>query len=748
MADQAPTPSDRLRPRVVIGLLLGYALAALIASYPSVLQGRSALAVADLTDPLQHLWTMRWYRDCLLEGRSPFLAPVLQAPVGSPLGLYSPLLLQSILYLVLSGMGAGDVLAYNLILLIQAVFTGFATFLLAWHLLRRRVPSALAGLLAMLSGPMVFAAQSGGTELLSLGGFPLFLLGWMRLVERPSAPRLLAANGAFLLLALGSPYYAFMSAFPAALFVVVEATQGGWRGVPAWLRPRWGWLLGFSAIVVLSLPLAAPTQLWAAWQGVPMGRSRAHFEQFRAIPWGYVIPPPANRLTALVVPPFWSTPGVVERESIYLGAVTLGLLGLGAARRVRFRHSGFLWACLGMLVVLSMGPHATIGSTRVPLPGSWLWDHLPGFRTMRVPARFGFLGAICAAVLAGGAMAALLDRARSRPRRLALAAGLPLLALADLSSVPFPSRALPDLPPAYARLADRAPDARICEIHPTGSGFDFLRYESTLAYWQSRHGLTTSAGNPGVENRRYSARVLASSPFFYALLADPGYLDGPRPVSLSPVQASRFEDLARLWLLAHEYDYLVMHKWTWDGSPTPPALLRARGRLADAIVDEDELVAVLDPRRLPPPTRPVALCRSGWRERLPRFGVPAAIAEQEAEILVSNPAPGLPLRLELAASSYLEPRLVRLESGGRVLARWEVRPESASTLISPPIALPEGIHALVLSSDGACRPRRPEYAPVPGDESPFSLWVTSIRLLPEPAAIGQADGPSRAPLAR
>ncbi|QDV38851.1 hypothetical protein [Tautonia plasticadhaerens] len=744
MADQAPTPPDRLRPRFVIGLLAAYTLAALVASYPSTLQGRSALAVADLTDPLQHLWTMRWYRDCLLGGRSPFVSPVLQAPVGSPLGLYSPLLLQSILYLVLAGMGAGDVLAYNLILLIQAVFTGFATFLLAWHLLRRPVPSALAGLLAMLCGPMVFAAQSGGTELLSLGGFPLFLLGWMRLVERPSAGRLAAANGAFLLLALGSPYYAFMSAFPAALFAAVEATRGGGRGGAAWLRPRWRWLIGFSAIVLLSLPLAAPTQLWAAWQGVPMGRSRAHFEQFRAIPWGYVIPPPANRLTALVVPPFWSTPGVVERESIYLGAVTLGLLGLGAVGRVRFRHSGFLWACLGMLVVLSMGPHTTIGSTRIPLPGSWLWDHLPGFRAMRVPARFGFLGAACAAVLAGGTTAALLDRVRSRPRRLALAVGLPLLALADLSSVPFPSRALPDLPPAYARLAVRAPDARICEIHPTGSGFDFLRYESTLAYWQSQHGLTTSAGNPGVENRRFTARILASSPFFYTLLADPGYLaDDPGPIPLPPVQGARFEDLTWLWIHAHRYDFIVMHKWTWDGSPPPPALLRARERLAAAIVDEDGQVVVLDPRRLPPPSRPVALCRSGWRERLIRLGAPAAIAEQDAEILAYNPTPGLPLRLELAASSYLEPRLVRLESGGRVLARWEVRPESASTLLSPPISLPEGIHALVLSSDGACRPRRPEYAPVPGDEAPFSLWVTSIRLLPEPKETATATaGPT------
>ena len=45
---------------------------------------------------------MRWYKSCLMESRNPFYCPEIQYPVGVPLGYFSPLLLQSLQYLILS----------------------------------------------------------------------------------------------------------------------------------------------------------------------------------------------------------------------------------------------------------------------------------------------------------------------------------------------------------------------------------------------------------------------------------------------------------------------------------------------------------------------------------------------------------------------------------------------------------------------------------------------------------------------
>ena len=71
-----------------------------VATYPTVLTLGSTLPGG--TDTLQHLWVMRWYKTCLLEGRPIFRCPELQYPTGAPLGNFSALQLQALLYFPLS----------------------------------------------------------------------------------------------------------------------------------------------------------------------------------------------------------------------------------------------------------------------------------------------------------------------------------------------------------------------------------------------------------------------------------------------------------------------------------------------------------------------------------------------------------------------------------------------------------------------------------------------------------------------
>ena len=79
---------------------------------------------------------LRWYKTCLLEGRSPLRLPEIQYPVGSPLGNFSPLYFQGLLYLPLSAVIPNDVLCYNALWFTEFVLAGMGTFALAWHVLR------------------------------------------------------------------------------------------------------------------------------------------------------------------------------------------------------------------------------------------------------------------------------------------------------------------------------------------------------------------------------------------------------------------------------------------------------------------------------------------------------------------------------------------------------------------------------------------------------------------------------------
>ena len=85
---------------------------------------------------------------------------------------------------------------------------------------------------------------------------------------------------------------------------------------------------------------------------------------------------------------------------------------------------------------------------------------------------------------------------------------------------------------------------------------------------------TDLGGNPGVTTRDYEVEIHSGSPFHYGRLSDPSYLLNEGSVTCDLVTETRFEDYAWLFLKVHNYDYLILHKWTWDGSPTPTSLAK------------------------------------------------------------------------------------------------------------------------------------------------------------------------------
>ncbi len=138
------SPEGRLAAVDLAVALTIFVAVALFASYPLISTiGRNV--PGSLYDPLQHLWIMKWYRSCLLEGRSPLICPGLQFPVGAPIGNFSPLHIQSLLFIPLTILLGNDVLAFNLVWLTALVTTGLGTALLAWQAVHDRAASLFAG---------------------------------------------------------------------------------------------------------------------------------------------------------------------------------------------------------------------------------------------------------------------------------------------------------------------------------------------------------------------------------------------------------------------------------------------------------------------------------------------------------------------------------------------------------------------------------------------------------------------------
>lgn len=706
-----------------------YAAAAAVATFPMVLHFATAMPQSG-ADGLQHLWVMRWYRSCLLEGRAPWFSAELQYPVGVPLGYFSPLHLQSLLYLPLSFLTGNDILIYNLIWSAAIVTTGLGTFVLGWYVLRDRSSAMVAGLLAMLSGPMRLHAY-GHLELVTLGAFPLFLVLWMRFVDRPSRGRLLGAGGGYVLLAMSAAYYLVFAVFPAALYVVWRmagsARRRNWRAI----RRLAVGLVGFAGLVVPALLVLFSAHVWTIAHGYEMGRLRFEFEHYRAPLWSYLVPIPGDLASRLL--PFnpydRAGLGPLPMELIsYLGIATLVLLHRAWFRRVAFVSSGYLWTSLGLMVVLSLGPHVQVGGLEVPMPAGWLWAHFPPMRMTRVPARFNLFAAVFAAVVAGAGLRDLLASRRRRAVRTALAMAVGGLAVADLSLLPFGTQTHPPMPAAYASLLERSPDAHILEAPHRDSGAHYL--PALAAYWQSIHGGTTTAGYAGHVNEPYNDLVAWNSPFRADLMAREGFLDNPGAVDFEFVRGAPFEGYAWLYLKEHDIDHVMLHRW--PGASAVPAAQADRlvELLRHAMVDESPEAVVFASERLAPPSEPVAVYTTGWGRRLPRGDRIACQVGPEASLVAYNPDPSRPVRLALEAAAFHRPRTVTIRDGERVLARWLVLPGPYQSFLTPPVTLPGGVRRLTIESDGATRPGRPKGR----DNPPFSLFVSGISLKAGPSA--------------
>ena len=687
----------RLGGRALVAALCGYAVALAIATYPAVTRLGSELP-GSWIDPSVHFWLLRWYESCLTEGHSPFVCPDVQYPAGAVIGNYAPLPLEAAFVLPLNAAVPNLVLWLNIYWLVGFLTTGLGTFLLCWRILRDRAASFLGGLLAMLSTPMLLHGQ-GHPEIVQMGAFPVFLVAWLDWLDRPSARRLAWAWLWYMLMAASASYYGIIAAFPGALAVawgMVRAGRPGWRG---WLRERVGGLVAFSAAAVAALAGVFACQVWAALNGVPMERPEWMFNVYGAEWWGYLTPTKSQPLGRLVGDAYASYGGTIVERASYLGVVSIGLIAYAGVRRVRFKRSGYWWATLAMLVVLSFGASSRIGGVEVPMPCGWLRDLLPPVRLMRVPARLNLFAAVVGALIAAAGARHLLGLLPGPRSRGLVVAGLAALAVADLGMAPFPTSVMPEAPTIYGELLADEPDAAFLEVpqYHDASTPPCWALNALCGLWQSEHHGRTAAGYSANSNKRYEDLAGRPSPFADLLLATPGYLSDPDRLTVDLVSGVRFGDYAWLYLTAHGFDYVVLHHWLTDSPDASyrPQVERLRELLRPAEVYEDDRVVVYDRRRLPTPTAAVALPTEGWS--CGPFPAASVALRDPATIAVYRPMSSPAPRLSIVARAMGGPRTLSVRLDGREVARWVVSADDFRTYATPPLPLPAGQGALTIA---------------------------------------------------
>jgi hypothetical protein len=448
------------RPR--LASLALFATLAIIQTWP-LASDPAHLSRNDNGDTMLNEWTIAWVAHQAPRAPLRLYDGNIFYPERDTLAYSEAMIVQSAMAAPILWLGASPVLAYNLVLLAGFTLTAWAACLVIARWTDDWVAGILAGTLAGFNAHTIsrlphLQAQHG--EFL-----PLALFALDALLRDPRAAHALRLAGWFALQALTSVYLLVFTAFGLTAASLVRPET--WRGD----RLRNIVLAAGVALLVL-LPFLLP--YWRVHSDQGLTRSLADARWFAATWTDYLTTPGRFHGES------WSYRfASSSTTSLFPGVAGFALAAFAIASGVAFRDSRARM-CLAMGVcgvALSFGPK---------MPGyEWLYRAVPLLHAIRAPVRFGYLGIVAVAMLAGFGLAEL---RRRLPIRWAGASAAAALALAIIE----PFRAPLYLPrfeavaPIYRQLRD-VPGAVVVELpfpHPWAVFHNAKYMLNSTAHWK------------------------------------------------------------------------------------------------------------------------------------------------------------------------------------------------------------------------------------------------------------------------
>ncbi|MFH1175812.1 MAG: discoidin domain-containing protein [Acidobacteriota bacterium] len=214
------------RPLAALALFVALAL---LMTYPLAL--RLGSSVTDRGDPLLNTWILAWDVKQILDGNaSTFFEANIFYPHARTLAYSEHLFPQASLALPVLVLSGNPILAYNFVLLVAFVFSGFGMYLLARHLTGSTAGAVVAGVIFAFS-PFMFS-HLAHMQVIFAGGIPLTFLFLERFFAGERWRDLGLFAFFFTVQILANGYYALFLSFFVACFVAYRGvSRRGHRGL-------------------------------------------------------------------------------------------------------------------------------------------------------------------------------------------------------------------------------------------------------------------------------------------------------------------------------------------------------------------------------------------------------------------------------------------------------------------------------------------------------------------------------------
>ncbi len=347
-------------------------------------------------DPVFQVWTMAWNWHALTTSPGDLFNANVFYPWRNVLAYSDHLLGQTLLVWPVYALTGNVLLADNLAFFIALIFSAMAMYLLVVDITGNRLAGILAGAAFAFAPPRMAHAEH--LHILSAQWLPLALLCLRRTTLAEGRKRLLWAaglGGCFVAQGLFGIYFLY---FMIVMLMVAGAVYLGYA-----LVERNRQLLTSLGVAIVACAIGGllliPT-LWPYQQvhldlGVEREESEVAF--WRATRDDYFAAAPSNDLWGALLEDQHRN---IEQD-LFPGLFLFGFAVVGLFDR-RVRRARWIFVAITVAgFVLSFGFSGHIFGRDIWLPYHLFYDWLPGFRAIRVPARFGHLALVGLGGLAG-----------------------------------------------------------------------------------------------------------------------------------------------------------------------------------------------------------------------------------------------------------------------------------------------------------------------------------------------------------
>lgn len=394
---------SRLIVEIVAASVFFFAMTAM-KTYPLILHSTTHIS-PDPGDPLLNTWIMAWDFHALTTDPWKLFNANILYPAENTLAFSEHLMGVLPIFAPAYVLTGNPIFAYNLVFFLSFLLSGISMFFLIQYWTQEFWASLISGFLFAFA-PIRFG-QLGHLQLLNFYWVPLVFLFLEKFLRSRQWRDMLWFAIFYWLQVLCSVYLGWFTTIAVALYVLYHAFSIDKRDLLSRsMVPRYVTFAALSLLILLPLhlPYYEAKQQWG------FSRSLGDCVSFSAdLFLSYLSVPPS--MTDLYLSMFrfakssfggwekWLFPGFVLPLLVVLGSVP-GSGFLPSDKTMRMKR--IFWLILVSSFILSLGPYLVIldRNTHIPLPYLLLYHGVPGFKAMRVPARFGFMVVLAASVLA------------------------------------------------------------------------------------------------------------------------------------------------------------------------------------------------------------------------------------------------------------------------------------------------------------------------------------------------------------